>query len=331
MKLLRVVPILSFALAACGSSEPTGLIAAVVQAQTSNAQVTRVTVTITPANVVADLTRDPGGTFSGLITVPVGTQTVRADAFAGATLVATGSTSATVTKGKTVNVQLTILDSTGPGPLPDHSPVVTSLVAPAAAQVGDQLTLSATAMDADGDTMTFAWVASPAGCGTFSSTTTLTTTLTAQTVSNCHVTFTVTARGKSDNKSADIAVAVGTGTVSVVVTYVPQPLIDSIAFSSGASQIALVNRTDLDATIRAAFHKGTAYTVTITFEPAADGALDLQDTCSGTIVQPVFVANATSATATWTPTVNSGACIVTAQLTRRTLVDGFPVVVLPVP
>jgi hypothetical protein len=186
-------------------------------------------------------------------------------------------------------------------------------------------------MDGDADPMTFAWTASPSGCATFANAAALSTNLTAQVAGSCVITFTVTAGGKSDNASASLAISPATGDISVVVTYVPHPLITAIAFSTGGGQIASVLRTAPDATIRTPFHQGTAYTVTLSMVAAPDGAVDLADSCGGAIVQPVFVAGASSASGTWTPGVSSGACIVTARLTRQTLVDSFPVVVLPAP
>jgi len=141
----------------------------------------------------------------------------------------------------------------------------------------------------------------------------------------------VTAQGKSDSKSASIAIAEATGSIDVLVTYVPQPVISSIAFSSGSTTLATVARNAADATIRVPFHKGTAYTIIFSFDPWPTGTVALTDSCGGTIVQPVFAANATSASATWTPTVSSGACVVVATLTRETLSDSLFVVVLPVP
>jgi hypothetical protein len=235
-----------------------------------------------------------------------------------------------VQKNAQTQALITILDSTGPDPGPDHSPVVTSLVAPLSAQVDDQATLTATAMDADGDALTFSWTASPAACVTFTTPTASSTTFTAKLIGTCTVTFSVTANGKSDSKSASIAISAATGTLGITATFVPQPVIGSISFSQGATLIATVARSGLDATIRAPFHQGTAYTVTVTFDAPAD-TLSLSDSCAGTIVQPVLAASATSATATWTPTVSSGVCIVTATLGRATLIDTLFVVVLPVP
>ena len=319
---------------ACAGNRNLGSIVVVAQAATAASQIVHVRATITPAGVAQDLTVDPQDPtrFTGTFPVPVGTQIVAVEAFsAGEKSVGTGTATVTVQKGASVQAQIRILDATGPAPGPDHSPVVTSLVTPLSAQVHDQLAVNATAVDADQDLMTFSWTAAPSGCGTFAAPTAAATTFTAKLIGGCTVTFTVTANGKSDSKSASIAVAAATGSIDVVVTYVPQPVIASIAFSSGSTTLATVARNAADATIRVPFHKGTAYTVSFSFDPWPTGTVALTDSCGATIVQPVFAANATSASATWTPTVSSGACVVVATLTRETLTDSLFVVALPAP
>ena len=200
---------------ACSSSpQPEGaFVRVVVATQTSSGQITRVSVTAMPANVSKELNPDGGGTFSGTLEVPAGVpQTVTASAVAGTALVGSGSGSVTVAKGVTSQLSITALDVTGPAPSPDHSPVITSLVASAiSVALGDQVSLTATAMDADGDPIAFAWAAAPAGCGTFTAASSAATTWTAAAAGTCTVTVTASARGLSDSKSVDIAVSGGTG------------------------------------------------------------------------------------------------------------------------
>lgn len=222
-------------------------------------------------------------------------------------------------------------DATGPVTGPDRPPVVTSLVTPASAQVDEQVPVNATALDADQDPLAFSWTASPDGCGIFAAPAAPSTTFTARLPGTCTVTVTVTANGKSDSRSAPVAVDGAAGPVEVVVTFVSQPVISSIAFFSGTTALATVQRNAADATLRVPFHEGTAYIVTFSFDPWSSGTAALSDSCGGTIVQPVFAANATSAKATWTPAVDSGACVVVATVTRQTLTDRLSVVVLPAP
>ena len=340
MRLARIcVPLLAFA---CGNShQPVGDILVVASSLTANAQITRVTASISPADVKQDLNRNADGTFSGSIVVPVGAQTVTVEAFVATTKVGTGTATVTVTKGAHMQALITILDTTGPDGKPDHSPVVTSLVTPTAMQVDDQSVVTATAADGDSDSIAFAWTASPAGCVTFTNPAASSTIATAKAISApCTLTITVTANGKSDSKSAPVQISAATGSIDVTVTYVPQPRIGSIALSDSTGQIALVLRNAADATIRAPFHKGIPYTVTVTFDPWPAGAIALSDSCGGVIAQPVFPANGTSASGTWTPSVDTGTCNLTATLTRvappgaqdaGSLVDSWFVVVLPVP
>jgi hypothetical protein len=68
-----------------------GFVDVTVAAQTSSGAITRVSVAVSPANLSADLTRDPSGTFSGTLAVSPGSQTVTATAWAGMTQVGSGS------------------------------------------------------------------------------------------------------------------------------------------------------------------------------------------------------------------------------------------------
>jgi hypothetical protein len=323
------------AFACSGVEQPVGNILVIAQPQTATAQITRVTVTTSLLTTTTDLNVDPGnpGKFTGTLVVPVGTQTVTAEAFNGSARVGTGSASVTVTKGELKLTQITILDATGPAPGPDHSPVVTSLVTPVFLQVGDTSTLTVNAIDADGDLVSFSWAVSPLGCGTFAAGAGSSAVFTAVLAGGCTVTVTANANGKSGSKSAPIRIDPPTGSIGITVDFVPQPVIGSISFASGGTTLATVARTGLDATIRVPFKKGTPYTVTITFDPWPTGTVALADSCGG-IIQPqplVFVANAATATATWTPAAGGDVCLVTATLTRQTLTDTLFVVVLPVP
>lgn len=185
-----------------------GFVRVTAAAQTSMAQVTRVSVTAMPAGVSADLARGSAGTFSGTLGVPAGVaQVVTATAWSGDALVGSGSHSVTVAKGQTVQLAITALDVTGPAPLPDHSPVITALEVPAiSVALGERLPVTATVLDSDGDPVTFAWSAAPEGCGTFAAPASASTTWTATATGTCVVTLTASANGLSDSRSASIVV-----------------------------------------------------------------------------------------------------------------------------
>jgi len=174
---------------------------------TATGAITGVSVTVSPAGASANLTQGSPGTFSGNVAVPLGNQTVTATAVAGSTTVATGSATVTVTGGGTTPVAIKLLDATGRTPGPDHSPVITSLQASATrVNAGDQVTLSASAVEPDGDPIAFAWTQSPGACGTFAAPASANTTWTAAAGGNCTLTLAATARGRSDSRSATVQV-----------------------------------------------------------------------------------------------------------------------------
>jgi hypothetical protein len=194
---------------ACSAPTAAGeaFVSVTVTAQTAGAQITKISVTVTPAGTTRDLTRDAGGTFSGKVSVPPGLQTVTATAWAGGTAAGSGSGSVTVIKGATVLLSILALDITGPAPAPDHSPVITSLSASASTvEVGDQVSLAAVALDADGDGLTVLWTAAPAGCGAFAAPNAASTSWTAAAVGTCVVAVRASARLLSDTRSVSILV-----------------------------------------------------------------------------------------------------------------------------
>jgi len=209
------------ALCLCACSAPAtsdaGFVRVTVAAQIAGAQITEVSVNVTPANTAAVLTRRADGTFEGTVEVPAGVaQTVTAKAFAGSVLAASGTGTATVLKGQVFQLTIIALDTTGPAPRPDHSPVITSLAAAVAVAPGEQVALSATAIDADGDVLTYAWSAAPAGCGTFAAASSSSTAWTAGTTGICAITIKVSARSLSDTRSANILVRAPGGTPTLV-------------------------------------------------------------------------------------------------------------------
>jgi Protein of unknown function (DUF4038)/Putative collagen-binding domain of a collagenase len=199
---------LVIACAGCPSSQAAvGGVA--LQARFSNAAtaISRVSVAASPASVSADLQAQPGGLFTGSLHLPVGPQTLTATAWNGTQAAGTGSAAVTVLQNQVVQVSLTILDGSTPASVPDHSPVITSLVVSASTlAVGASATSTAAAFDADGDPLAYAWSASPAGCGTFADATASSTTFNAAVPGACALQITATAKGKSDSRSVSVTV-----------------------------------------------------------------------------------------------------------------------------
>jgi hypothetical protein len=208
-RILLLTGLLSCSTCTQGSRGGGGTVHATVVALTATTQITRIALTISPAGVSQDLTYDAAsGVFTGTFDhLPAVLQTVQAQAYAGPTLIGSATAQVTVTSGQVAQVSLTILDTSGATGVPDHAPVITSfVVGQSSARVGDRLSLSATAVDVDGDAIVFAWTVTPSGCGTLSSPDQPATTWTGASAGTCTVTLTVTARGQSDARQADVQV-----------------------------------------------------------------------------------------------------------------------------
>jgi hypothetical protein len=326
----------ALALAACGQGGTSatapghGTVVLSINGAQAMASVTTVAVSVAPAGVSADLALDQAtGSFGGTLSLPAGAQVITARAFAGATLVAQGSAAVTVAGGQTLVVAITVLDVTGPEPTPDHAPILTALTASAATrEVGQSVTLTATAVDVDGDPIAFAWTASPAGCVTFSPTSSISlgaaaTTATAALAGPCTLTVEAASRGLTDSLSAAVEIllpAVLDG------TFVPQPVIGAVEFLAPAT--AAVLRTDADATVRRPWASGAPVTIRFSWDATPwlpPSVASLSDSCGGT-VRPAAT-TATSGTFEWTPT-GGPVCLLTAGLERQGLTDAFPIAVV---
>ena len=126
---------------------------------TQQYELDRVEVEIQPANVVQDLA---DRTYEETFILPVGLQTFTARAYYdtndGETLAGEGTAQATIEANQTSDVQVTILDVTGPVDGPAHSPVISSLTASKTNPVIDEaITLEVVAVDSDEDELTYAW------------------------------------------------------------------------------------------------------------------------------------------------------------------------------
>jgi hypothetical protein len=305
----------------------TGSISITAQALTT-AQVTRISVSISPAGVQGDLAPGSSGTFAGTFTVPVGSETVNATAFAGTTQVGSGSGSVTITSGQVSQLSLSVLDTTGQPPVPGHSPVVTALSVPGTLVAsGAQLALTATGVDVDDAPIAWAWTNAPSTCGSFSPANAAATTWTAGAVGSCAITATATANGKSDSKTTTVTVAGlpaapgsftatpgdqqlalswtapsngGTPITGYQVTQNPGNVTQSTTATS-LTLTGLTNGTQYTLTVAATNGLGTGPAATATATPsAAPGALP------GAPTGVVAVAGTTFATVSWTAPANDG-------------------------
>ncbi len=241
-------------------------------AATPAGAVTRVAVEV--SGVAQDVSYDgQTGSFSGLLSgVPGGARTVTATAYAGARVAAVGAAQVTVIGGTATSATVPLYDTTGSPAVPDHGPVLVSVVVPSATVTpGQQLTVSASAFDADGDPIAFLWTASPPGCGTFADPAAPTTLWTAAVPGACILAMTASANGKSDARSTTVSIAPTGLVISGALTPLASVAGAKVAISGAASASATV-----DANGRYAFPGLAAgsYTVTpskpgFTFTPAS--------------------------------------------------------------
>ena len=305
------------------------------------AELTSVTVDVQPANVSASLAYDAAsGKFKGTLGVPAGEQTFTVRAYAGSTLVGTGSATATVVSGQPVNVAITVLDSSGPPPTPPGRPYVTSLVVPATVNAGAQATFSGTAVDPEGNTsLAYQWSQSCAsGAGTFGTPHASSTTWTAPSAATtCDIALRATSpsSGLFDTKTATIMVAAAPGgSVDVTVGYVPQPVIDRVWLQTAApaQEVCSIARTGATATCPDALAPASTWTLGFSYRiGTADGfSASITDDCGGNVLPPETSVADVSATATfqWSAPEAAGLCTLTARVTSGGLADTFPVYVV---
>ncbi len=322
---------------ACGDHQTNqGTMNVVVSVQgIAIAEITRVTITVQPANVTRDLALATDGTFTGTLTVATGTQTVTAAAYKGTSLAATSTAPPVeVQPGAQVSVTLTLYDSSGPPPLPDHSPVVLSFVVPNTdAMQGVAQTLTATAVDVDGDAIDVGWSAAPPGCGTFASSSSTpiapngvsaTTVFTSALLGTCTVKVTATANGKPDSRSTVVTVVEATGTISVSGSYYPQPYITSMAVYSGGTIWWEAARDGNDATSPSSVPTSSQHEVRASYDAVQSAAVTLVDSCGGVVTGPSYFGGTPAyASFQWTAAGSPNACVLTATLTVPGPVGGF--------
>lgn len=182
-----------------------------------------------------------GNTWGSLIhLLPAGPdRTFVASAYAAdGTLLFQGSVSSvTLIAGQTTLVSITLQQVNPPDTYENSAPVITSLIAsPSTVSPGGTVSLSAAAVDADGDTLSYEWSAS---AGTFSSASSASTTWTAPSQPGSYpLTLTVTdSRGATATAQATLNVRAATGSAAVNVSFNTWPQVTRLTASSNPVQV----------------------------------------------------------------------------------------------
>jgi hypothetical protein len=110
----------------------------------------------------------------------------------------------------------------------DQPPVIDTFTVPGSATNGTAVNVSVTAHDPNGDAITYAWSATPSGCGTFGNAAAAATTFTGTQNGTCTVRMTVTAKGLTGSRSQGVVVSTpctgaGCGGTLQAVDPLPQP------------------------------------------------------------------------------------------------------------
>lgn len=322
------------AVAGCGGgggAHESGEVAVTVAPLTGVADVTRVNVSASPDGSSVDLTKQTNGSFSGLLILAPGDQLLTVKAYSGTKVVGEGSATVTVVSKQNTAVVVKVKDNTGPFPVPDRGPFVTSLTASKSYFLtGEVITLTAAGSDPDGDPITWAWTQSAGCAGTFTSPASATTTWSSPSTGACVLTATATSKGLSDAQSVQVFVAPQpAGAVTVSAIFVPNPRIDSVYLRGGSLNIwyGSIYRSAANASYPTALYAGEKVSVELsTYNVSSSSALaaTLTDNCGGTAT-PTTGSGSYYPTFQWTAPAAGGVCKLTAGVTVEGLSDEFPI------
>lgn len=255
----RFVSVLALALAvACGGETGTGTdvgeasLGVSAQALSAN-DISRVTVTVSGSGISPDISRSlfkTAGQWSGTLGgIPVGTgRTFLAQAYDSSnTLLYEGqATGVTISQNATTAVFILLQQKTAPSPFRNSAPRISSLVANSTQVApGQTTTLSATATDADGDTLSYAWTAT---AGTLANATTVGPTWTAPTTEGPQTLSVSVTDGKGGQAGFSLVINVLTATskASVTTNFNTWPVVSQVSVTKG--QLLPNETTGLDVT-----------------------------------------------------------------------------------
>lgn len=242
-------------LAGCDGPADEGGVSVGVSAQAlSGADVTKITVTISGAGITPDIVQDlvqSNGQWGGIIGgVPAGSnRTVLADAYDAAdTKIYSGQvTGVTVTSGVTAAVIIVLQDQTAPDPFTNSAPRITGLLASASqVEPGQTVDLTLTAVDADGDPLTYVWT-SPAG--SFAGGGTATPTWTAPGAEGDDTLSVSVTDGKGGQAGISLTIAVfsAEGGVGVSVSFNTWPVVSQVTATPGQVDVGQTSVLDVQA------------------------------------------------------------------------------------
>jgi len=250
-----VVSVLALTLAvACGGETSVGEASLGVSAQAlTESDISRVTVKVSGAGISPDISRNlfkTSGQWSGTLGgIPVGSgRTFLAQAYDSSNNVLYEGqvTGVSISQGSTAAVFILLQQKKAPNPFNNSAPRVSSLVASSTqVEPGQSTTLSVTATDVDGDTLSYVWTAT---AGTLANATTAAPTWTAPTTEGPHTLNVGVTDGKGGQAgfSLVINVLVAKGRASVTTSFNTWPVVSQVSVTKG--QLRPGDSTGLDVT-----------------------------------------------------------------------------------
>lgn len=298
-----------------------------VEALSGGIVISRVTADILPAGLVGQevFKNANTGVFARTFVLPVGPQTISLKAFDEAGEVwGEGSATATVTLGAVASADVSILDSRGPAPGIDIAPFITTLVASRVQPfINETIELSATAVDKDGDAISYIW-SDDCASSTFGAANASTTTWANSQAGNCQITATVEANGATRSKVISVTTQPGdTGGLAISAGFVANPDIGLIvARGIGNDPLFCVFQKgqSFDATCPTPIPIGKEIRVEANPGPDADGLTwEWLDDCNGSFTEKP--SQGSSSFYHWTAPTAPAMCKVTARASIQGLSD----------
>lgn len=266
-------------------------------------------VVVTSGNVTAGLTFDSSSQhFTGSLALPVGDQTLTVQMFAQDQLVGSGSANVTIVAGKTAAVSVRVLDATGSQAQLDAGPYIISLSTPSTSTVlGQPLTLTAKAVDANGDAIAYAWTST---CGGSFSAQAATTAWTPDMLGSCKLTLTTTSKSLQDSESVNVFVfsaASTTGAATIDAEYVAGPEVFGVQLMDyTTANNCSVYTYNTDSMCRYAYKVTDSLWLNVVYSAGPNPTVSRSDNCGGSFDQ----------WGDWLPPAAGGLCTLTGTVTN---------------
>ena len=274
--------------------------------------VTRVVVS-SLGGVESDLAPDLSGGFAGSLLLPAGPNELIGRAYIADELVGESApVPVQVETGLVVGATIRLIDLTGGASVP-HRPFVVSISHPLSTVANQSATLSANAVDPDGDALSYSW-SSDCADDVFSDATAPVTGWSKPTQGNCNLAVTVSDGGLSAVESFRVVVfseGASTGAVDVNGVFVGAPDIFLNLDSSGSFCEVYPGALDGSCHGSIASPESAHVAAFVSWGHGQPGVIEISDNCGGQF--QLFGQDSSFIDGFWTPPAQEGVCLVTVR------------------